>query len=71
VLVEASDGYRVTFALAELDAAFTDKLVLLAYAKDGSPLAASEGPFRVIAVGEKRPARWARNVVSIRVVVAP
>src|SRR5262249_25887238 len=66
VLVEASDNYRVVFAPAELDSAFSDKVVILAYAKDGSPLDASEGPFRVIAPGEKRPARWVRGVVRIR-----
>ena len=66
VLVEASDNYRVVFAPAELDSAFTDKVVILAYAKDGSPLDASEGPFRVIAAGEKRPARWVRGVVRIQ-----
>jgi hypothetical protein len=68
--VEASDGYRVTFAPAELDSAFTDKLVFLAYLKDGAPLDSAEGPFRLIAAGEKRPARWARGVVRIRVLSA-
>jgi hypothetical protein len=66
VIVEASDGYRVVFAPAELDAGFTDKAVILAYDKDGKPLDQAEGPFRVIAVGEKRPARWVRGVVRIR-----
>ena len=66
VVIEASDNYRVVFAPAELDSAFTDKVIILAYAKDGAPLDASEGPFRVIAPGEKRPARWVRGVVRIR-----
>ena len=63
---EASDGYKVVFAPAELDAGFTDKVVILAYDKDGKPLDQAEGPFRLIAVGEKRPARWVRGVVKIR-----
>jgi hypothetical protein len=32
-----------------------DKTVLLAYEKNSAPLDSTEGPFRVIAVGEKRP----------------
>ena len=68
VLVEAADGYRVTFAAAELSASFTDRVVILADTKNGQPLSAAEGPFRVIVPGEKRPARWARQVTSIRVV---
>ena len=35
VLAEAKDGYRVVFALAELDPAFTDSKVLVAYAANG------------------------------------
>ncbi len=72
VLVEASDGYRVVFAPAELDAGFTDKLIFLADSKNGAPLDSAEGPFRMIAVGEKRPARWAHSVIRIRLVrIAP
>jgi hypothetical protein len=35
VLVEASDGYRAAFSLAELDPEMTDRVVLLADTKDG------------------------------------
>jgi DMSO/TMAO reductase YedYZ molybdopterin-dependent catalytic subunit len=65
VLVEATDGYRVIFSLAELDSRFTDRVVLLADHKDGQALPATEGPYRLIVPGEKRPARWARQVVRI------
>ena len=44
LLVEASDGYRAVIALLELDPAFTDKQVLLAFLKDGKPLDDKEGP---------------------------
>lgn len=66
VVVEARDAYRVVFALAELDSGFTDKVVFLADAKNGAPLDSVEGRFRLIAVGEKRPARWVRGVAKIR-----
>ena len=71
VTVEASDGYRVLFSIAELDARFTDRVVILADAKDGRPLPATEGPYRLIVPGERRPARWARQVVRITLGRAP
>jgi hypothetical protein len=68
LLVEAADGYRVVFALPEVDPGMTDKVVLLADRKDGKPLAAGEGPYRLVVPDEKRPARWVKQVVRIRVV---
>jgi DMSO/TMAO reductase YedYZ molybdopterin-dependent catalytic subunit len=67
VLVEATDGYRAVFALAELDPELTDRVILLADTKDGQPLSPSEGAFRVIVPGEKRPARWVRQVRALTV----
>jgi DMSO/TMAO reductase YedYZ molybdopterin-dependent catalytic subunit len=71
LLIEATDGYRAVFALPELDPAFTDRMVLLADHRDGQPLAAAEGPLRLVVPGEKRYARWARQVVSCTVRRAP
>ncbi|HWC90791.1 MAG TPA: molybdopterin-dependent oxidoreductase [Pirellulales bacterium] len=70
LLVEATDGYRVVFALPELDAASTDQLVLLADRKDGQPLPAKEGPWRIVVPHEKQHSRWIRQVESMRVVSA-
>ena len=71
VLVEARDGYRVTFALAETSASFTDKLILLADRKDGAPLSSRDGPFQLVVPDEKRPARGVRQVSRISVVQLP
>jgi DMSO/TMAO reductase YedYZ molybdopterin-dependent catalytic subunit len=71
LLIEAADGYRVVFALPELDPAFTDREVLLADRRDGQPLAAAEGPLRLIVPGEKRHARWIRQVLSGTIRRAP
>jgi DMSO/TMAO reductase YedYZ molybdopterin-dependent catalytic subunit len=71
LVVEASDGYRVVFALAELDPAFNDRTILLADRRDGRPLDASEGPLRVVVPGEKKHARWARQVTTLTVRRAP
>jgi hypothetical protein len=54
LLVEAADGYRAVIALAELDPAFTDKLTLLAFLRDGKPLGEKEGPYRIVIPDEKR-----------------
>jgi DMSO/TMAO reductase YedYZ molybdopterin-dependent catalytic subunit len=71
LLVEAADGYRVVLALPELDPAFTERVVLLADHRDGQLLTASEGPLRLVVPGEKRYARWARQVVSGTIRRAP
>jgi hypothetical protein len=64
LLAKAADGYEVVFALPELDPEFTDRQVLLCYAKDGAPLAADEGPLRIVVPAEKRQARWVRRVTD-------
>lgn len=69
--IGATDGYQVVYALAELDPGFRDARVILADTRDGKPLDAKEGPFRIIAAGEKRPGRWVRNVNAIDVLRAP
>lgn len=68
LLIEAADGYRVVFALAECDPAFAEREIILADKRDGKPLDAKEGPFRVIAPGDKRPARWIRQVTQLKIV---
>jgi DMSO/TMAO reductase YedYZ molybdopterin-dependent catalytic subunit len=67
VAVEATDGYRAVYALAELDPAFTDRVILLADRRDGRPLSAREGPLQVIVPGEKKHARLVRQVIRLRV----
>jgi hypothetical protein len=67
LLVEAADSYRVVFALPEIDPELTDKVVLVADRKDGQPLAASEGPYRVIVPNDKRNMRWVKHVARLSV----
>lgn len=61
VLVESVEDASALFAVAELDSSLTNKRVLLADTKDGKPLTAPEGPFRIIVPDEKTPARWPRQ----------
>jgi hypothetical protein len=65
VVVSAGDGYRVLFSLAEIDSMFREKVILLCYAKDGSPLPEQEGPLRLVIPDENRRARWVRWVTKI------
>jgi hypothetical protein len=68
LLVEAADGYKVVFALAEFDPAFAAREILLTDKRDGKGLDAKEGPFRIVAPGDKRPARWIRQVARLRII---
>jgi hypothetical protein len=68
LLVEAADGYRVVIALPEIDPAFTDKQIVLAFLKNGKPLDDEEGPFRIVIPDEKRMARWVRQVTTLKIV---
>ena len=70
VLAEASDGYRVVYALAELDSDFQDSDVIVADTVNGSPLGDKQGPFKMVAPHDKRPARWIRMLKSLTVVTA-
>ena len=67
VIVVGSDGYRAVFSLPELDSSFTDGVVILADRRNGSPLEAKDGPYRLIVGADRRPTRWVRNVTGIEV----
>lgn len=67
VVVEARDGYRVTFALAELDGGYWDTPPILALRRDGERLDDHAGPFQVIAPDTPKHGRWARQVGCLRV----
>jgi DMSO/TMAO reductase YedYZ molybdopterin-dependent catalytic subunit len=71
LVIEASDGYRAVFALAELDPAFTDRVILLADRRDGRAIDATEGPLRIVVPGEKKHARWVRQVTGLTIRRAP
>jgi DMSO/TMAO reductase YedYZ molybdopterin-dependent catalytic subunit len=68
VRVTGADGYAVVFSLTELDADFSNTTVILADQHEGKPLSADDGPFRLVVPGDKRAARWVRNVRAIEVV---
>jgi hypothetical protein len=69
LVAEGSDGYKVVFSVAEITPDVHDATVIVADTMDGKPLATS-GPLQLVATGEKRPARWVRNLVAVRVQTA-
>lgn len=68
VVVRARDGYAVLFSLGELDAALGTSDAILALRCDGKPLGDEIGPVRLVAPGEQRAARSARQVATIELV---
>ena len=55
------------FAWAELDSTFMDKAVYVVTKRDGKPLTDKDGPFQLVVQGEKRGARWVRQVTALRI----
>ncbi len=68
VVVEAADGFRATFSLAELEREPEGQATLIADARDGDPLSPTEGPLRLIVPTDSRPVRWAKQVVLVTVI---
>lgn len=68
ILVKGSDGYTVSFALAELLPAFGAKDVWVALDLDGQPLADKDQPVRLIVPSDQKPGRWVHGVSQIEVV---
>jgi hypothetical protein len=69
LVAEGADGYKAVYSLAEVNPDLHDGSVIVADRLEGKVLADS-GPFQLVATGEKRPARWVRNLVSVRILTA-
>jgi len=67
ITISAVDGYRVIFALAELDPTIGNRKVFLVDRQDGRPLDEADGAWRLVVPDDHRPARWVRQVSSIAV----
>ena len=64
-----SDDYEAIYSVAEVNPSLHDATVIVADTENGKPLA-GDGPLKLIDTREKRPARWVRNMVAIRVLSA-
>jgi len=65
VLITAADGYHVLFTFSEIDASYTDHVVLIADTRDGVPFAADAGPYRLIVPFDKRDGRWVKQATAV------
>ena len=71
IVATAVDGYQVAYAIAEVDAAFNDHLVLIVDRRNGQPLLPDSGPLQIVVPQDKRPARWIRQVTTLEVKQLP
>jgi len=53
------------FTLAEIDPLFASTSIIIATSVDGKSLPENNGPFQIIAPGDKKHGRWIRQVQSI------
>jgi hypothetical protein len=67
VRAEGTDGYWVLYSASELMPVLRETGSIIALGVDGKALG-DEGEFKIVVAGEKRPARWVRNLKSLTVV---
>ncbi|GAA4020941.1 molybdopterin-binding oxidoreductase [Deinococcus rubellus] len=58
LLASGRDGYSALFSWGELDPGFGNRAVLIAYAQDGQPLDAVNGPLRLVVPGDGKAGRY-------------
>jgi hypothetical protein len=66
VVAAGSDGYEAVYSSGEITPDVSSSTVLVADTENGKPLT-GDGPLKLIATGDKRPARWVRNLAAIKV----
>ena len=64
VVATGTDKYHVLFSASELQSALHTGDAIIALSMDGKPLGA-DGDLKMVLPGEKKPARWVRNLASI------
>lgn len=69
LVAEGSDGYKVVYSIGEITPDVHDATIIVADKLAGQPIK-DNGPLQLVATGEKRPARWVRNLASIHVLTA-
>ena len=67
VVAKGSDGFTATYSLGETDPIYRTNPVIVADSKDGQPLDAKEGPYRLVVDGDLRPGRSVRMLASVEV----
>ena len=70
VVATGADGYQVVFSLGEIDPAFGNQSVLVAYADTAGQLGpgGSDGALRLVLPGDVAGGRYVSNLVSLQVI---
>jgi hypothetical protein len=68
IVAKGHDGYQVVFGLAEIDPAFANEQILVADKRDGMPLFAYQGQFRLVCPNDKAGARSVRMLETLELV---
>jgi len=71
VVAKGADGFTASYSLGETDPVYRTNPVIIADSKDGQPLDAREGPYRLVVDGDLRPGRSVRALVSVEVKPVP
>lgn len=67
VVVDCADGFQAVFSVAELLDQYGPTRACMIWERDGRPLDADDGPFRIVVPTDTRGARSARQVTRLRV----
>ena len=68
VIATARDGFQAVFSVAECFQGMGPSEVLVVWAVDGKPLAATDGPFRIAVLTDAEPSRSLRQLKKLEVV---
>jgi hypothetical protein len=76
VVASAADGFQAVFSCAELAAEMGPTRALVIWKLDGAPIAADEGPLRLVVLTDQEPSRslWSLKrleVVDLRKIAPP
>jgi hypothetical protein len=73
IIATGSDGYQAAFSLGEIDPAFGNQSVLVAYADTAGQLGpdAADGLARIVVPGDLAGGRYVSDLVSLKVVSLP
>ena len=71
VVAKGADGFTASYSLGETDPIYRANPVIIADSKDGQPLDAKEGPYRLVIDGDLRPGRSVRQLVSVEAKAVP
>jgi DMSO/TMAO reductase YedYZ molybdopterin-dependent catalytic subunit len=67
VVAQGADGYQAVFSVGELHPDYGNRRVLVAWHRNGEPLRADRGPFRLIVPDDRRHSRNLYQLVRLEV----